>query len=94
MAIALGRGGRGRTSTCGHAALPVMFPRLYRTGARESKGPGRDRGPSWIEGCGQAPMRKTLLPHLGQTPCVAGLPFFIVILTGLFISTFILSLTQ
>ena len=41
-----------------------------------------------------APMRKTLLPHLGQVPFQAGLPFFMVTLTGFFISTFILSRTQ
>ena len=39
-------------------------------------------------------MRKTLLPHFGQVPFVAGLPFFMVIFSGFWISTFILSLTQ
>ena len=39
-------------------------------------------------------MRKTLFPHFGQVPFVAGLPFFIVIRCGFWISTFILSLTQ
>ena len=39
-------------------------------------------------------MRKTLFPHFGQVPFQAGLPFFIVIFCGFWISTFILSLTQ
>lgn len=39
-------------------------------------------------------MRKTLFPHFGQVPFVAGLPFFMVIFCGFWISTFILSLTQ
>jgi hypothetical protein len=42
----------------------------------------------------QPPMRKTLVPHLGQVPFTAGLPFFIVICCGFWISTFILSFTQ
>ena len=49
--------------------------------------------PSLVESR-QAPIRKTLLPHLGQVPFIAGLPFFIVIFCGFWISTFILSLTQ
>lgn len=39
-------------------------------------------------------MRKTLFPHFGQVPFQAGLPFFMVIFSGFWISTFILSLTQ
>jgi len=67
------------------------------------RGPGIKRGVpplcrdpsarSLLSGC-QAPMRKTLLPHLGQVPFHAGLPFFMVTRCGFFISTFILSRTQ
>ena len=39
-------------------------------------------------------MRKTLFPQIGQVPLVAGLPFFMVIFSGFWISTFCLSLTQ
>jgi hypothetical protein len=39
-------------------------------------------------------MRKTLFPQMGQVPFVAGLPFFIVICCGFWISTFFLSRTQ
>ena len=42
----------------------------------------------------QPPMRKTLPPQTGHVPFVAGLPFFIVIFWGFWISTFFLSLTQ
>lgn len=40
------------------------------------------------------PIRKTLVPQLGHEPCVAGLPFFNVIVTGFFISRFDLHLKQ
>jgi hypothetical protein len=33
------------------------------------------------------PILNTLVPHFGHTPCVAGLPFFIVIALGFLIST-------
>src|SRR6476469_8495153 len=42
----------------------------------------------------QPPILKTLLPHFGHVPWIAGLPFFIVIRCGFWTSTFILSLTQ
>lgn len=41
-----------------------------------------------------APMRKTLVPQVGQVPWVAGLPFFMVIAWGLLISLFSRHLTQ
>ena len=65
-------------------------------GRESTRGPGFRQDPSPPSGLGvfQAPMRKTLLPHLGQVPFQAGLPFFMVTLTGSFISTFILSRTQ
>jgi len=40
------------------------------------------------------PIRNTLVPHTGQTPLVAGLPFFMVILVGFLISTLALHFTQ
>jgi hypothetical protein len=43
---------------------------------------------------GQPPILKTLVPHFGQVPESAGLPFFIVIIFGFWTSTFILSFTQ
>ena len=43
---------------------------------------------------GKPPILKTLPPHTGHVPCVAGLPFFIVIFCGFWTSTFFLSLTQ
>jgi hypothetical protein len=33
------------------------------------------------------PILNTLVPHFGHTPCVAGLPFFIVMAFGFLIST-------
>jgi hypothetical protein len=43
---------------------------------------------------GQPPIRNILVPHTGQVPSVAGLPFFIVILFSFCISRFALHLTQ
>jgi len=40
------------------------------------------------------PIRNTLVPHTGQIPLVAGLPFFMVILVGFLISTLALHFTQ
>ena len=45
-------------------------------------------------GDGTAPMMKTFVPQEGQVPWVAGLPFFMVMPTGLRISLFALHLTQ
>jgi hypothetical protein len=42
----------------------------------------------------QPPILNILVPQTGQTPWVAGLPFFIVILVASFISRFALHLTQ
>jgi hypothetical protein len=42
----------------------------------------------------QPPIRKTLPPQSGQMPWVAGLPFFMVIFSAFWITTFFLSLTQ
>src|SRR6478752_8666434 len=42
----------------------------------------------------QPPILKTLPPHFGHVPWIAGLPFFIVIFCGFWTWTFILSLTQ
>ena len=39
-------------------------------------------------------MRNTLVPHVGQVPCVAGLPFFSWTCVGLDISRFALHLKQ
>ena len=39
-------------------------------------------------------MRNTFVPHFGQTPRVAGLPFFRVTFWGFFISTLDLHLKQ
>ena len=66
-----------------------MGPRTQKKGPRLSP---RPLPPSL--GSRQAPIRKTLLPHFGHVPFMAGLPFFIVIFCGFWISTFILSLTQ
>ena len=41
-----------------------------------------------------APMRKTFVPHVGQVPWVAGLPFFMVMAWGLRISLLLRHLTQ
>jgi hypothetical protein len=40
------------------------------------------------------PILNIFVPHVGQTPWVAGLPFFIVISLGSFISRLALHLTQ
>jgi hypothetical protein len=40
------------------------------------------------------PILKTLVPQVAQVPLIAGLPFFIVMLTGSFTSVFALHLTQ
>ncbi len=40
------------------------------------------------------PMRNTLVPQDGHSPCVAGRPFFIVIDLAFFISTFFRHFTQ
>ena len=40
------------------------------------------------------PILNTLVPQTGQTPCVAGLPFFIVIFFASLMSLFALHLTQ
>jgi hypothetical protein len=40
------------------------------------------------------PIRNTFVPHVGQVPCVAGLPFLNVTDVGLLISRFVLHLTQ
>ena len=40
------------------------------------------------------PILKTLVPHTGQTPCVAGLPFFMVICLGSLISRLVRHYTQ
>lgn len=45
-------------------------------------------------GISQPPILNTLVPHFGQVPDVAARPFFIVTLTGFFIATFALHLTQ
>ena len=42
----------------------------------------------------QPPILKTLVPHFGQEPLVAGLPFFSFTFFGSFISTDFLHLTQ
>jgi hypothetical protein len=39
-------------------------------------------------------MRNILVPQTGQTPCVAGLPFFILMALGLLISLFVLHFIQ
>jgi hypothetical protein len=39
-------------------------------------------------------MRNILVPQAGHTPCVAGLPFFILTALGLFISRFLRHFTQ
>jgi hypothetical protein len=39
-------------------------------------------------------MRNILVPHTGQTPCVAGLPFFMVMPLAFFISLLARHLTQ
>jgi len=39
-------------------------------------------------------MRKTLVPHVGQVPLTAGLPFFSLVSLGFFISRFVLHFTQ
>jgi hypothetical protein len=40
------------------------------------------------------PIRKTFPPHCGHVPLRAALPFFMVICSAFWISTFFLSLTQ
>jgi hypothetical protein len=40
------------------------------------------------------PILNIFVPHVGQTPWVAGLPFFIVIALGSFISRLALHFTQ
>jgi hypothetical protein len=40
------------------------------------------------------PILNILVPQVGQIPCVAGLPFFIVTCAGLFISLLALHFTQ
>jgi hypothetical protein len=40
------------------------------------------------------PMRNILVPQVGQTPCVAGLPFFMVMALAPFISFFARHFTQ
>jgi len=39
-------------------------------------------------------MRNMLVPHVGQVPLTAGLPFFSLVSLGFFISRFVLHLTQ
>jgi hypothetical protein len=61
-------------------------------------------GPSWKRwdtqkcigaGCYlPAPILNILVPHVGQTPCVAGLPFFMVTFFSSFISRLVRHLTQ
>jgi hypothetical protein len=46
------------------------------------------------EGGAQPPILNIFVPHTGQMPWVAGLPFFIVIFVASFISRFALHLTQ
>lgn len=68
---------------------------------RGRAGPESDRAPA-VSGegsidrarCGQPPMRNIFVPQTGQVPCVAGLPFFIVIFCASFISRFALHFTQ
>ncbi len=40
------------------------------------------------------PIRKTLVPHVGQVPFTAGRPFFSVVSSGFFMSLFSLHFTQ
>ena len=83
---------RGPDGPLVHVFMQVhmVSPRRINEGSRFSPGP---LASLWIT-LYQAPMRKTLFPHLGQVPFQAGLPFFMVTLVGFFISTFILSRTQ
>src|SRR5262245_25563181 len=75
-------------------------PRWLRMGRVNSSGghgtapAGFRRGPRSASGEGQPPILKTLVPHFGQVPESACLPFFIVTIFGFWTSTFILSLTQ
>jgi hypothetical protein len=52
------------------------------------------RGRSDLQARAQPPILNILVPHTGQVPWVAGLPFFIVILVSLRMSRFALHLTQ
>src|SRR5439155_11813417 len=78
----------------GRAHTPRCDASSYAVG--NLNGPRRRAGAVlWTNsGRRQPPILKTLLPHFGQVPCSAGLPFFIVIRCGFWTSTFILSLTQ
>jgi hypothetical protein len=47
-----------------------------------------------VAGCYLAPILNILVPHTGQTPWVAGRPFFMVMALGFFISLLVRHLTQ
>jgi hypothetical protein len=81
----------GALRAVGPARTPAFACECQRNAATPAGGGGRNGD---LERVGQAPIRKILPPQIGHVPWVAGLPFFIVVLTGLRISTFFLSLTQ
>ena len=71
-------------------------PWLHRTGtASDEDGSGVPAAPS-NDRCDQAafPILKIFVPHTGHTPCVAGLPFFIVIDSASLISRLVLHFMQ
>ncbi len=92
-----GRAGPGGAAPCGSTPRDQVPARAGRPRA----GPESDRAPA-VSGegsidrarCGQPPMRNIFVPQTGQVPCVAGLPFFIVIFCASFISRFALHFTQ
>jgi hypothetical protein len=51
-------------------------------------------GVPWNVPADYPPILNIFVPHTGQVPSVAGLPFFIVILFSFFISRFALHFTQ
>jgi hypothetical protein len=60
----------------------------------ERDAPGSRRVSSFDEGRCQPPILNIFVLQTGQTPCVAGLPFFMVIFVAFSISRFALHLTQ